>query len=62
MPLGVGPKPKQILRNEDIMNTDTAELQAVEKPAEVDESMHLLLLSIDDLDIVAGGASLGFTL
>lgn len=41
------------------MNVVTVELQAVAEVAKTDEAIEMLSLSLDDLDIVAGGASLG---
>lgn len=41
------------------MNFETVELIAVAEVAKADEAIKLLTLSLDDLDIVAGGASLG---
>jgi hypothetical protein len=41
------------------MNIETVELNAVAEVAKTDEAIELLTLSLDDLDIVAGGASLG---
>lgn len=41
------------------MNIETLELNAVAEVAKTDETVELLALSLDDLDLVAGGASLG---
>lgn len=41
------------------MNIETVELNAVAEVAKTEETNELLTLSLDDLDIVAGGASLG---
>jgi hypothetical protein len=41
------------------MNVETVELKAVAEVAKTDESIELLALSIEDLDLVAGGSSLG---
>ena len=41
------------------MNVETVELNAVAEVAKTDEAIELLALSIDDLDLVAGGSSLG---
>jgi hypothetical protein len=41
------------------MNIETTELKAVEQVAKADEAVELLALSIDDLDLVAGGAIIG---
>ena len=41
------------------MNIETVELNAVAEVAKTDEAIELLALSIDDLDLVGGGISLG---
>lgn len=41
------------------MNVDTVELNAVAEVTKTDETIELLSLSINDLDLVAGGVSLG---
>ncbi|MGZ8274188.1 MAG: hypothetical protein ACXW2G_08440 [Burkholderiaceae bacterium] len=41
------------------MNVETVELNAVAEVAKADAAIEMLALSIDDLDLVAGGASLG---
>jgi len=41
------------------MNIETTELNAVEQVIKADESVELLALSVDDLDLVAGGAIIG---
>lgn len=41
------------------MNVETVELQAIAEVAKTEEFAEVLSLSIDDLDLVAGGASLG---
>ncbi len=41
------------------MNVETVELQAIAEVAKTDEAVEVLSLSLDDLDLVAGGASLG---
>lgn len=41
------------------MNVETVELKAVAEVAKADEAVDLLTLSLDDLDLVAGGSSLG---
>jgi len=41
------------------MNIDTTELSAVEKVVKTDEAVELLALSVDDLDLVGGGAIIG---
>jgi hypothetical protein len=41
------------------MNIETLELNAVAEVVKTDETFELLALSIDDLDLVAGGSSLG---
>ena len=44
------------------MNVETVELQAVAEVAKTDEAIEVLALSLDDLDLVAGGTSLGAAL
>jgi hypothetical protein len=41
------------------MNIETTELKAVEQVVVADEAVELLALSVDDLDLVAGGAIIG---
>ena len=41
------------------MNVETVELQAVIEVAKTDEAIEVFALSLDDLDLVAGGTSLG---
>lgn len=41
------------------MNIETIELNAVEQAAKTDESVDLLALSLDDMDLVGGGAYIG---
>ena len=41
------------------MNIETTELKAVEQVVKADEAIELLALSVDDLDLVAGGAIIG---
>jgi hypothetical protein len=41
------------------MNVETVELQAIAEIAQTDEVVEVLSLSLDDLDLVAGGTSLG---
>lgn len=41
------------------MNIETIELNAVEQAAKADESVDLLALSLDDMDLVGGGAFIG---
>jgi hypothetical protein len=41
------------------MNVETVELNAVAEVAKTDEALELLALSIDDLDLVGGGISIG---
>ena len=41
------------------MNVETVELQAVAEVAKTDEVVQMLALSLDDLDLVGGGSSLG---
>ena len=47
------------LADEDTMNIETTELKAVEQVVMTDETVELLALSVDDLDLVAGGAIIG---
>jgi len=41
------------------MNIETTELNAIEQVIKADETVELLALSVDDLDLVAGGAIIG---
>lgn len=41
------------------MNIETTELNAIEQVIRADETVELLALSVDDLDLVAGGAIIG---
>jgi hypothetical protein len=41
------------------MNIETLELNAVANVTEIDESVELLALSLDDLDLVGGGTAIG---
>jgi hypothetical protein len=41
------------------MNIETTELNAIEQIIRADETVELLALSVDDLDLVAGGAIIG---
>jgi hypothetical protein len=41
------------------MNVEAVELKAVAEVAKTDEAIELLALSIDDLDVIGGGISLG---
>jgi len=41
------------------MNVETVELQAVAEVAKTEEAVEMLSLCLDDLDLVAGGTSLG---
>jgi hypothetical protein len=41
------------------MNIETTELKAVEQVAKTDETVELLALSLDDMDLVGGGAFIG---
>ncbi|MDH4115107.1 MAG: hypothetical protein OEU89_06515 [Burkholderiaceae bacterium] len=41
------------------MNIETIELNAVEQVAKTDETVELLALSLDDMDLVGGGAFIG---
>ena len=47
------------LAEEGIMNIETTELSAVEQVVKTDEAVELLALSVDDLDLVGGGAIIG---
>lgn len=44
---------------EDTMNIDTLELNAVAEATMTEEAVEILALSIDDLDLVGGGTQLG---
>ena len=41
------------------MNVETVELQAIAEVAKTAEVVEVLSLSLDDLDLVGGGSSLG---
>jgi hypothetical protein len=41
------------------MNVETTELKAVEQVVEADESLEILALSFEDLDLVGGGSMIG---
>jgi hypothetical protein len=41
------------------MNIETLELSAVAETVETQESLEILALSIDDLDLVGGGNNIG---
>jgi hypothetical protein len=41
------------------MNIETLELNAVVETAKTEESLEILALSIDDLDLVGGGNAVG---
>jgi hypothetical protein len=43
----------------DTMNIETLELNAVAEAVKSDESLELLALSLDDLDLVGGGSTIG---
>jgi hypothetical protein len=49
----------QLAEKETAMNIETVELQAIAEIAKTDEVVEVLSLSLDDLDLVAGGTSLG---
>ena len=51
--------PSTLAEKEIAMNVENVELQAVAEVAKTDEAIELLALSLDDLDLVAGGSSLG---
>ena len=44
------------------MNVETTELKAVEQASKIEESVEILALSFDDLDLVAGGTAIGNSL
>jgi hypothetical protein len=50
-------KPNQHTAEEDTMNIETIELNAVADLVKNDDAFELLALSMDDLDLVGGGAS-----
>jgi hypothetical protein len=52
-------KPNQHTAEEDTMNIETIELNAVAETENSSEPLEMLALSIDDLDLVGGGSSLG---
>ena len=41
------------------MNIETLELNAVAEAVKTDETFELLALSLDDLDLVGGGSTIG---
>jgi hypothetical protein len=43
----------------DTMNIETLELNAVAEVVKTDETLELLALSLDDLDLVGGGSTIG---
>jgi hypothetical protein len=49
----------QLAEKEAAMNVETVELQTIAEVAKTDEVVEVLSLSLDDLDLVAGGTSLG---
>jgi hypothetical protein len=49
----------QLAEKETAMNIETVELQAIAEITKTDEIVEVLSLSLDDLDLVAGGSSLG---
>jgi hypothetical protein len=49
----------QLAEKETAMNVVNVELQAVAEVTKTDEVVEVLSLSLDDLDLVAGGTSLG---
>jgi hypothetical protein len=49
----------QLAEKETAMNVVSVELQAVAEVEKTDEVVEVLSLSLDDLDLVAGGTSLG---
>jgi hypothetical protein len=48
-----------LAEKETAMNVEHVELQAVAEVAKTDEVIEMLALSLDDLDLVGGGSSLG---
>lgn len=44
------------------MNAETLELNASVEAAKTDEAFELLALSIDDLDLIGGGSTMGIGL
>jgi hypothetical protein len=49
----------QPAEKETAMNVETVELQTIAEVAKTDEVIEMLTLSLDDLDLVGGGSSLG---
>ena len=41
------------------MNVETTELKAVEQVVATDETLDILALSFDDLDLIGGGVTIG---
>jgi hypothetical protein len=52
-------EPTNYLAEEDVMNVEVTELKAIEEATQADDSIELFALSIDDLDLVGGGAVIG---
>jgi hypothetical protein len=52
-------KPNQHTAEEDTMIIETLELNAVTEVAKNDDAFELLALTLDDLDLVGGGHSIG---
>jgi hypothetical protein len=53
-------KLNQHTAEEDTMNIETLELNAIAETAKTEESLELLALSVDDLDLVGGGVITGY--
>jgi len=49
----------QLAEKETAMNVETVELQTIVEVAKTAEVVEVLSLSLDDLDLVGGGSSLG---
>ena len=59
MPLSVPQNPNQDTAEEDTMSIETLELNAVAEVAKNEDAFELLALSIDDLDLIGGGSTIG---
>lgn len=51
--------PNQQTAEEDIMSIETLELNAIAEVAKSEDAFELLALSIDDLDLIGGGVTIG---
>jgi hypothetical protein len=58
-PLSVPWNQTRTLAEEDTMNVETLELNAVSEASESHKTPELLSLALDDLDLVGGGAVIG---